>query len=214
MRDSHFLVHMRGQRQRFRADLHLRGSQRIRRLQWMAALHAASAAGAMSDLNIEAPHESLSHDVFLELGLSFIVDRWRATALRLRGQRYINPSRPPAPEPAGWRAFRNRTHSSVQEFGASSFSASLWRMARLDASRIAMLPQALCAIARSRLARSSVDCEVFQPLGLALLLWQARWTGSHSSRIKVTKLAGFVHFLVKNLRFHPGVQRGKQIPSE
>ena len=44
----------------------------------------------MSDLNIETPHDGLPHDVFLELGLSFIVDRWRATALRLRGQRHGN----------------------------------------------------------------------------------------------------------------------------
>jgi len=56
----------------------------------MAALHAASAAGAMSDLNIETPHDGLPHDVFLELGLSFIVDRWRARVLRLRGQRHGN----------------------------------------------------------------------------------------------------------------------------
>src|SRR3989442_7058636 len=87
MRDAQFLVQMGAQRNRLRADLYLCGSQCIGGLQPMSALDTLSTTGAVTDLNIEAPHDRLLHDVFLELRLRFVVEGLCPTALRLLRQR-------------------------------------------------------------------------------------------------------------------------------
>src|SRR6266568_1285618 len=90
MRNAQFLVQMGAQGQRLRSDLHLCGAQRVGGLQGMAALDALSTTRAMSDLNVEASHNRLLDDVFLELRPCFVIDRWCAATLRFRRQRYGN----------------------------------------------------------------------------------------------------------------------------
>src|SRR5437867_12560316 len=90
MRNAEFLVQVGAQGQRLRSDLSLCGAQRVGGLQGMAALYALSTTRAMSDLNIEAPHNRLLDDIFLELRPGFVIDRRSAATLRFRRQRHGN----------------------------------------------------------------------------------------------------------------------------
>src|SRR6266566_9919852 len=75
MRNAEFLVQVGAQGQRLRSDLYLCGAQRVGGLQGMAALDALPTTRAMSDLNIEAPHNRLLDDVFLKLRPRFVIQR-------------------------------------------------------------------------------------------------------------------------------------------
>src|SRR5213594_3133194 len=165
MRNAQFLVQVRTQGQRLRSDLNLRRAQRVGGLQGMTALYALPTTLAMSDLNVEAPHNRLLDDVFLKLGPRFIVNRWSAATLRFRRQRYGNLFVHALWEPAGAPASRNRPRSCGPAASVPSFSVCLWRMVPLAALRIVVLLQAPYAIAQSRLALFRLVVGEFRSLG-------------------------------------------------
>src|SRR6266851_2368819 len=89
MRQPQTLVHMDAQRQRFRPQLHGRGSQCIRGLEWVAPLHPSSAHRTTTDGNVKAPPDRVAHDLLLILRLR-VFPLQRSTAvrtLRRRGNR-------------------------------------------------------------------------------------------------------------------------------
>src|SRR5713101_4018661 len=64
----------RGQRQRLRSHFHVRRSQSVGCLQRVTPLDMSTAADAVPNLHIEAPHNRLPHDVFLKLRLRAVVN--------------------------------------------------------------------------------------------------------------------------------------------
>ena len=74
VRDPHLFVQMCGQSQRLRSHLHVRRSQRVGCLQRVTPLDMSTAADAVPNLYIEAPHNRLPHDVFLKLRLRAVVN--------------------------------------------------------------------------------------------------------------------------------------------
>ncbi len=74
VRDPHLFDQMLGQRQCLRPHLHLRRSQSVGSLQGVPPLNASIAVGAVTGLDIEAPHHRLPHDVFLKLRLRVVMN--------------------------------------------------------------------------------------------------------------------------------------------
>src|SRR5207244_2158199 len=82
---------MRRQGQGLRSDLHLRRSQSVRSLQRVPALNMSATVGAVTGLNIEAPHYRLPNDVLLKLLLCVVVNDLSTTVRTRLWQRNRNP---------------------------------------------------------------------------------------------------------------------------
>src|SRR5438552_5737843 len=201
MRNAEFLVQVGAQGQRLRSDLYLCGAQRVGGLQGMAALDALPTTRAMSDLNIEAPHNRLLDDVFLKLRPRFVIDRWSAATLRFRRQPYGNlfvhalwnwPPRlfaviGPLLRPGRFRSFFFRLpleNGAACRFNDRSASSSSLRNRSFSACAFSSCRRRVSTCRVS----SSIPADSLDSLPLI--------------QFKVTKLAGFVHCLVQISRFH------------